>query len=156
MDLLFDKILTKDDVLYLKEKILKLQQEVFRKPGLLSEKTKEISEEKLVEIVFDSEKKGKISLNPKEQFDYLENLQKELDDLPVLKMVLAFSPSPETIKRISRFVRERDQKIILDIAVNPEIIGGTILEYKGKYLDLSFCKEVKNFIEKKWKHSKNV
>lgn len=156
MDLLFGKILTKDDVLYLKEKILKLQQEVFRKAGSLSEKAKEVSEKELVEIIFDSEKKGKISLDPKKQFDYLENLQKELDDLPVLKMVLAFSPSPEIIKRISQFVREGGEKIVLDIAVNPEIIGGVILEYKGKYLDLSFCKEVKNFIEKKWKHSKNI
>lgn len=71
-------------------------------------------------------------------------------------MVLAFSPSREFVKRISQFVREGGEKIILDIAVNPEIIGGTILEYKGKYLDSSFCKEVKGFIEKQWKHSKNI
>lgn len=157
MNQLFDKILTKEDVIYLKEKILKLQQLVFKKSGLLSEKAEGLVESELLETILEAEKEGKIFFDPKKQFEFLEVLQRKLEALPVFKITIAFSPSPQIIRRIIQFLRkETKEKVILDINVDPEIVGGAIFEYKGKYLDFSLTKEVKKFLKTKWQTSKKI
>ena len=72
--------------------------------------------------------------------------------LPVLKIHLAFLPTPSFIKELSDWLkRNLKRKVLLDVEVNPAIVGGAILEYKGKYLDLSLRREleklnIKDFI----------
>lgn len=150
IDLFFEHILTLEDALYFKEKIIKLQQLVFKSSGLLSEKAKNLGEEKLVEIILKAEGEKKIFSEPETQFNFLEELQKKLESLPVLKITLAFLPSRKSIERIVNFIRkESGEKIILDIFIDPEIVGGAILEYRGKYLDFSLKNEVKKFFKLK-------
>lgn len=139
---LLENVFTKEDILFLLAQISHLQKIVFKKEGLLSEKAKEEISQNLYHLILEAEKRGKVSSNQKNQFDFLEELKKEFSQMPVLKMQIAFSPSQETIRKISKYLeKELGKKFILDIIVNPEIIGGAILEYQGKYLNLSLAKE---------------
>lgn len=66
----FDKILTTEDLLNLKEKISKLQKEIFKKPSLLSEKASTIAEKELSEAILNAEKEKGMLDNPQKQFDF--------------------------------------------------------------------------------------
>lgn len=149
---LFENIFTKEDLLWLFSQISQLQKLVFKKEGLLSIKVvllKEKINQNLYNVILEAEKNGLIFSDPKSQSDFLENLKKELSELPVLKIQIAFSPPQSTTERISRYLeKEVGKKIILDILVNPEIVGGAILEYQGKYLNLSLAKEIEKLFQK--------
>jgi F0F1-type ATP synthase delta subunit len=141
MNSLLERIFTKEDIISLKEDISKIQKVIFSKSGTLSEKAKGIVKKELFEFILEAERQGEIDFNSQEQFEFLENLKIKLDSLPLLKMTLAFSPTQSTIEKISQFLENKlGKKIILDISYNPEILGGAILEYRGKYLNLSLAK----------------
>jgi F0F1-type ATP synthase delta subunit len=148
MNSLLKNVFTKEDLLSLKQEISEIQKKIFSQSGLLSEKAKNIARKELLEFILEAESKGEIYFDPKEQFEFLENLKRRLESLPVLKMVLAFSPPLGTIERISQFLeRDLGKKIILDLSCNPEIIGGTILEYEGKYINLSLAKNLERVLK---------
>jgi F0F1-type ATP synthase delta subunit len=148
MNSLLKNVFTKEDLISLKQEISEIQKKIFSQSGLLSEKVKNIARRELLEFILEAESKGEIYFDPKEQFEFLENLKRRLESLPVLKMVLAFSPPVGTIEKISQFLeRELGKKIILDLSCNPEIIGGAILEYEGKYINLSLAKNLEKILK---------
>jgi F0F1-type ATP synthase delta subunit len=148
MNSLLKNVFTKEDLISLKQEISEIQKKIFSQSGLLSEKVKNIARKELLEFILEAESKGEIYFDPKEQFEFLENLKRRLESLPVLKMVLAFSPPVGTIEKISQFLeRELGKKIILDLSCNPEIIGGAILEYEGKYINLSLAKNLEKILK---------
>jgi F0F1-type ATP synthase delta subunit len=148
MNSLLERIFTKEDIISLKEDISKIQKVIFSKSGTLSEKAKGIAKKELFEFILEAEKKGEIDFSSQEQFEFLENLKIKLDSLPLLKMTLAFSPTQSTIEKISQFLENKlGKKIILDISYNPEILGGAILEYRGKYLNLSLAKNLEKSLK---------
>jgi len=148
MNSLLKNVFTKEDLISLKQEISEIQKRIFSQSGLLSEKVKNIARKELLEFILEAESKGEIYFDPKEQFEFLENLKRRLESLPVLKMVLAFSPPLGTIEKISQFLeRDLGKKIILDLSCNPEIIGGAILEYEGKYINLSLAKNLEKILK---------
>jgi F0F1-type ATP synthase delta subunit len=148
MNSLLERIFTKEDIISLKEDISKIQKVIFSKSGTLSEKAKGIVKKELFEFILEAERQGEIDFNSQEQFEFLENLKIKLDSLPLLKMTLAFSPTQSTIEKISQFLENKlGKKIILDISYNPEILGGAILEYRGKYLNLSLAKNLEKSLK---------
>ncbi len=73
----------------------------------------------------------------------LEEIEKHLLSIPRIKMKLAFSPPEETIDRIiGWFEKNYGKKVILDLKTNPRIVGGAVLEYGGKWIDLSLEKKL--------------
>ena len=61
-----------------------------------------------------------------------KELEKYLRSLPEIKLEIAFSPENNFLEKISQwFEKELGQKIILDLTVNPKIVGGAIIEYQG-------------------------
>ncbi len=73
----------------------------------------------------------------------LADIKEELLKLPVLKIQLAFLPAQTFIEELSDWLkRNLKKKVLLDIKVNPTIVGGVILEYRGRYLDLSLKREI--------------
>ncbi len=70
---------------------------------------------------------------------FLKDFIKKLDSVPVVKLILAFEPSEETVNRIySYIVSACKREVFLDLGYSPDIIGGAIIIYRGKYKDLSF------------------
>jgi F0F1-type ATP synthase delta subunit len=123
---------------------------VFKSQAKLSEKAEKLGDKNLYQFFLKLEEKEKIGSDQKEQFNLLEKLKDWLKKLPVLKLEIAFLPSEKTIEKISYWLKkEVGKKIILDIYFNPKIVGGAILEYEGKFANLSLAKEIeKIFYEK--------
>ena len=80
---------------------------------------------------------------------YLSQIKKELNSLPVVELELAYRP----VERVEKIILQNlksllGQDIILHIIVNPLIIAGAILHFKGKTYDYSFQKEVDLYFSK--------
>ena len=79
-----------------------------------------------------------------------KELEKYLRSLPEIKLEIAFSPENNFLEKISQwFEKELGQKIILDLTVNPKIVGGAIIEYQGNWRDFSLAKEIDKLISQK-------
>lgn len=71
-------------------------------------------------------------------YQIFSGLEEELSKLKVLIIYLAFEPDETTINQIGAFARKiYDPALILDIKVNPGLIAGTALVWKGIYRDYS-------------------
>lgn len=131
-------IFTKEELLFFLNELNFLEKSIFKK------------EKKELQINL-SEKTRKffLSLPPQgeKQQRFIKKLKKILLSLPQVKITLAFSPSKEFIKEMALWLERRlKRKIILEIFVRPEIGGGAILEYEGKYLDFSLRKKIKEIL----------
>jgi F0F1-type ATP synthase delta subunit len=63
--------------------------------------------------------------------------------IPKVKLEIAFEPREEFILKIEEWFREKVKKrMILDIIVNPKVIGGARIEFQGKWKDFSLEKEI--------------
>lgn len=68
----------------------------------------------------------------------IENLTDALNSLTVVKITLAFRPTEKFINTLVTSLRKDfGDRIVLDISYDPAIIGGAVIEYKGKYIDNS-------------------
>lgn len=165
------KIVTKEDLLSLLEEIDLVQELIFKNINIpLSERAKGNmgEEDKFSSSPFakarvgddfrkeleELEKKKIISTNPEDNRIFFENLKKYLQNLPQVKIVIAFRPKKEFINKISLWLeKEINQKVILDLAFNPEIVGGALIEYQGRQVDFSLAKEIKSLFNHRAPHA---
>lgn len=138
---LAEKIITKEELIFFLEEISVAQKEIFKKEeGFLSKKVEGRISEDL----------KKYSKNPEQQFYFLEQLKKYLLNIPQVKLEIVFSPSANFLNKISSWLKkEIGKKIFLDLVLNPEIVGGVIIEYQGKYRNFSLAKEIDKIIAEK-------
>lgn len=74
-------------------------------------------------------------------------LEEALRSLPEMKLEIAFLPSDDFLNRISQWLKkETDQKIILDITLNPKLGAGVIIEYRGFFRDFSLARRIDQLI----------
>lgn len=84
--------------------------------------------------------------------DFLENLKAEIVKLKVIKLILAFEPTPKTIGNIHDFVKDTiGIGYILDIEVSASILGGSVVMFNGKYNDFTLRKKLRETFELKKK-----
>ncbi len=140
-----DYIYTKEDLNLFIQDAEKISDLVFKNPKLPLREKIEKSKEKISNKFYDFFLElSRDNHSDKERIlKELKETKEELLKLPVLKIQLAFSPTPSFIKEISNWLkRNLKKKVLLDVEVNPAIVGGAILEYRGRYLDLSLKKEI--------------
>lgn len=76
----------------------------------------------------------------------LNDLSKELASVEILDITMAFSPSLRFLNVLRNWVYENvTQNIVLDIHVDPSVLGGVSLVYRGRYLDLTISNKLKSF-----------
>ncbi len=69
---------------------------------------------------------------------FLSQGYKTICALPILRLTLAFEPSETAINDISDWARNNiEERIILDLTLDRRLLGGALIEYKGKYYDYS-------------------
>ncbi len=148
---LTEKIKTKEELILFLEELSQAQQAAFKQGGvLLSEKLKGKISEELKNFLERTEKNGMLSKNPEQQYSFLEKIKKYLLSLPEVKLEIAFSPSDDFLKKIGLWFKEAlGQKIILDLTVNPKIVGGAIIEYQGNWRNYSLAREIDKSINDK-------
>jgi len=94
------------------------------------------------------EKESKFPTGLEAQAAFLKRLKKYLADLPVIKLTTAFAPSEEFLADLGQRLRgEIGQKVILEIIVKEEIVGGAVIEYGGEYRDFSLARKLDEVIE---------
>jgi F0F1-type ATP synthase delta subunit len=73
----------------------------------------------------------------------LGDFRESLSSLKLIKLTLAYEPSDEDLDLIASWVRENIlPTLVLDVSISFDILGGVVVEYEGKYFDLSLAKAV--------------
>lgn len=79
----------------------------------------------------------------------LRQLLKDMSQIEEVKLLLAFSPKLSFIERLSFWFKSQfGANIVLDISVDPAILGGIIVVYKGKYIDLTLANKLDQYFIK--------
>jgi len=79
--------------------------------------------------------------------DYLNGLLEELQRIQTIGLTLAFEPSNATINKIYDWIASHTTTpTLIDIDVNPRILGGVIIVSKGTYSDFSVKKMVDHYL----------
>ena len=95
--------------------------------------------------------KGNISFEDKTMIkEYLIGLREQLQKFKVLKLSIAFEPREFTIDNLLAWVlKNLGFGIVLDIKTDKTILAGTIIEFEGKYKDLSLKKKLEEVFASK-------
>lgn len=145
------KIVTKEDFLLFLEEINLIEQMVFKNTGVpLWKKVEGRVREELRKELQKLENEGVISTSPNQQFSFFEELKNYLQKIPYLKLEIAFEPSEDFLSKIKKWFREENhQEVILDLIINPKIVGGAVIEYRGSWRDFSLLKEIDKLFSQK-------
>jgi F0F1-type ATP synthase delta subunit len=73
----------------------------------------------------------------------LGKIENELKRLRTINFTIAFEPNEQIIKAIYSWAEKNlNEKVILNIEVKPEILGGVIMTSSGFYNDFSLVKKI--------------
>lgn len=73
--------------------------------------------------------------------EYLIGLKEQLQNLKTIKLSVSFEPSLNSIDNIFSWVlKNQGTGIVLDIKTDKTILGGTTIEFEGRYKDFSLKK----------------
>ena len=147
---LVKKIITKEDLLFFIEEINLLERVIFKNVETpLSEKVKGKVREEFRDYLQKLEKGGIISGSSNQQF-FFDELKKYLQRIPQVKLEIAFEPSKIFLLRIKKWFKEENHKeVILDVTINPKVVGGAIIEHRGRYRDFALAKKIDESISQK-------
>jgi len=145
------RIITKEDLIFFLGEINLLENFIFKNLHLhLFEKAKGKVNEELRNCLQEWEREGLIPSIPFQQLAFFEKLKKNLQELPQIRLEIAFSPSQEFLLRLREgFKKNLNQAVVLDIILNPQLVGGVIMEYQGKYINFSLAKKIDELISQK-------
>lgn len=80
----------------------------------------------------------------------LMKLQQAIRAARTLSLTLAFSPTRKTVIGIcERIKQEFGQDVITEISYNPDLVGGAVIVFEGKYTDQSIKKKLTILFEAK-------
>jgi F0F1-type ATP synthase delta subunit len=142
---LSEKIIKEEDLVFFLDQLNSIKKVIFLKPQIpLSERLKNKIDEKIRKEIEKLEKEKILPSLPEEQLSFFEGLKNFLLKIPKVSLEIAFEPSDDFILEIDKWFKEKiKRKVILDIFVNPKIVGGIKIEYQGKWGDFSLEKEIK-------------
>ncbi len=76
----------------------------------------------------------------------LNALSVDLAAIEILDITMSFSPSARFLNILRNWAYENvTENIVLDIHVDPSVLGGASLIYRGRYLDLTISNKLKSF-----------
>ncbi len=85
-----------------------------------------------------------------DKIEYLRKLKEKLESLKYLTLILAFEPTELSIDKFFNFVRKNiGEGVVLDIAVDREILGGAKIIWQGQYRDFSLKKVFEREVEER-------
>jgi hypothetical protein len=141
---LSEKIITEEDLVFFLNQLSIVRKFLFSQIQIpLSERLKNKIDEKIRKEIEKLEKEKILPSSPEEQSSFFKGLENFLLKIPKVKLEIAFEPSEEFILKIEEWFREKiKRRMILDIFVNPKIVGGAKIEFQGKWKDFSLEKEI--------------
>lgn len=130
-------IITSTDVVKAKDKLDKLESSMF---------TSETDVESLLNSLLSPDEKDsltqycqdkKLSLENKNDLGIaVKSLQQDLEGLTEVLITFAYQPSVQSLAHFKSLLNEKvGANVVLDVNTDPSILGGAIIEYKGKFGD---------------------
>ncbi len=138
-------IYTQEDKVYILDKLDKLGQATYSVKTSFESEVYNAFSFFLAESLLESAKSQNVSLtDPQAVQGFLQEVQAAINALPKATVRLAFTPSNDLLRDIAkRFDILIGGKIIVDYVVDPDLIGGVIVEVNGKHLDYSLKKLIR-------------
>lgn len=136
---IFQKLITQKDSVELSEDISKVLEEIESNPNLSQNQiiSKYIKIPYLDPILSLVEEKG---------IESLGQLLKQIQDIEIAKVTLSFYPTKDQAEKMLDILKNNlNDTFFLEVEVDPSIIGGAIVYFKGIYKDYS----VKKMLETK-------
>jgi F0F1-type ATP synthase delta subunit len=142
---LLQNVTTKRDADRLMEEIEIIRNGLFETgEGALESLLKNKVRRETAEII--KETFSKTEVNKKE---YLNEVEELLTKMPNVSLILAFEPSEGAVERFYSKISEATGKnVLLDVVHEPQIIGGAVIIFNGRYRDYSFKKIFESEFEK--------
>jgi F0F1-type ATP synthase delta subunit len=146
---IFTIIHTKDEAQQCIERIGELLNEVYELKGKTYEK---LIREKLVPsladvLMRDMQLNGFDLSDERHCIEYFNGLTNELRLAKTFDLTLSINPDNELLTLIASFLAEAFPKLhlLIEVKINPGIIGGAEIVWKGKYWDFSLNKSIKDW-----------
>lgn len=84
----------------------------------------------------------------KDREELLRATIEELKDTREIELTLAFEPTRAVLSKIAIWLRENvDKNIVIATVVDPRVVAGVKIAYKGKYHDYSYAQKIKEIID---------
>jgi hypothetical protein len=153
LKILLKTVFTREDWLRLRREIDRLEESLYKTGDGGYEMVLENKVRKELAEMLDDQKLSKDIIN-----DQLREIREELGKVNAVKIILAVEPSRSLVKDIWAWVEKNvGEEIILEIKINPGIMGGLLISWNGRYADFSLRKKwEKDWVErgrerlKKW------
>ena len=106
------------------------------KEGTISAKAKDYLTGVVISIFQEIEQAGLEPQGDQKQLQFLKDLVSFLNNLPVVKVTIAFDPATSYVIKLNNQISTMaGKKLVVEIYVNDKVIGGAIFEYHGKILE---------------------
>lgn len=129
-----------------------LSQEIDLLLGRLYQPGPEVFEKALeteVRAWFSQLVKKEIEKSEVDRSGFFKGLKEELKKMAIIKLTLAFEPNDSALNKFHGLVSDSfRQPVVLEIEVDPSILGGATITSQGKYFDFSLKKKLAAFLEK--------
>lgn len=74
---------------------------------------------------------------------FFSQLQKDITELPIIHIILPFSPKEKLIKVIHDWFYDNFQKtVLLDVTIDPDLGGGSVISFRGRANDYSLKNQI--------------
>jgi hypothetical protein len=145
------RIRYKEELLMLVNQIGLVESLIFKGDGKISERGKGILNEKFRYLIQELEEKGILSEDKIHNEIFFEKLKNYLKNVKTIKLKIAFRPRDTFLIRLSEWVKKNmGKEVIIDIDYDDKILGGAIIEFKGKRIDLSLNSKIDELIINKY------
>lgn len=147
---LFSYIRTKQDGLYLREQLTELARDLYNISIPFDSRVHELFSFEFAEkLLAEAREQGVVLTDPQGISAFLDTLEGELQTLPTVTLRLAFEPQYDLVKNISKwFDAELRSHVLLEVIVDPTVIGGLIVEWNGAHRDYTLKKIIQEKLEK--------
>jgi hypothetical protein len=88
--------------------------------------------------------RGIASEQKMEPDDVVAMVKDQLENAPVLELTIACEPSIAMTQYLCDWMRKNAPEGLIDIKVDPSVVAGATIAYKGKYVDLSYKQKFEN------------
>lgn len=143
LGVLLEDIYTRQEADILINQLGELIDSLYRSNGAVSEKMDTyLSMSKKESLLAILEKSGVDINNTIHMQAQLNQFKKKISEVPTITLTFAYEPSAGTVKKICSWLSTNlDHRMLLDVEVDEEIMGGVMFTYKGLYRDFSVRKK---------------
>ncbi|MGI5826508.1 MAG: F0F1 ATP synthase subunit delta [Patescibacteria group bacterium] len=146
---ILDLVNTKSEANDLIKQLDGLIESLYEVKGSVESKMNKNLTQELKEALLKVCRKNKVDLNNAIAFQkFLESLKIAVQKIPLAKLSFAFEPNGDIIKKIASWIAVNlKEKVLIEIEVNPAIIGGLLIEFNGNYKDYSLRNKLSDFFK---------